>query len=207
MPGGESALRALGFEPWEADGEAWWRLRPDRQALDALYDGKAALGSELERLSTTQAKPQAPQGPGGVEGLLLQALQRPAEIHKALANPLLRTLLQQQPQAVVQLVRSSPDVQETLRVHPGTRQQVEACLGQKLPLEEWAWTGETWGLASAAPDAAHGGAAPDAAHGAGAAPDLAVLEGQLVAMGFDAQRAQRALAEAGSLEGALELLT
>mmetsp|Transcript_10130 Transcript_10130/g.26009 ORF Transcript_10130/g.26009 Transcript_10130/m.26009 type:complete len:284 (-) Transcript_10130:155-1006(-) len=125
VPGSTACLVALGFTEGTCEGEPAW-LGP-KGNKDMLYDGVARLGEELDRLLDIPVDTNtAPQGPGGLEGMLIGALQNPAMLQRFLpmmrANP-----------GMVDGMLQNPSAQATLAERPDLVQQLEGMLGRPLP--------------------------------------------------------------------------
>ncbi|CAE8649731.1 unnamed protein product [Polarella glacialis] len=134
VPGGVACLVALGFTESTHEGEPAWCAPGDSRGFDLLIDGKARLAQELERLWETPVDTSRPaQGPGGIEGMLLQALQDPASLRRLLQNPMVAQMARANPD-MVETALQSPGAQAALEQNPEMRQQLEALLGRPLGL-------------------------------------------------------------------------
>eukprot|EP00747_Dinoflagellata_sp_TGD_P028769 gnl/TRDRNA2_/TRDRNA2_133472_c0_seq2.p1 gnl/TRDRNA2_/TRDRNA2_133472_c0~~gnl/TRDRNA2_/TRDRNA2_133472_c0_seq2.p1 ORF type:complete len:227 (-),score=57.21 gnl/TRDRNA2_/TRDRNA2_133472_c0_seq2:78-758(-) len=133
LPGGIACLMALGFTQGEHEGEAAW-IAP--VGLDQLVDGKARLAVEADRLLNNDtpldvAKSQANNGPGGIEGMLLKAIQDPGQLQRLLQNPMVAQMARANPDMVEGML-ASPQAQAALQSNPDVRPQLEALLGRPL---------------------------------------------------------------------------
>lgn len=208
VPGGLACLLALGFEAADEGGEPLWRLAPSRAAMDALYAGKAEIAQELERLAdipVDAAKRAEAAKPGGIEGMVVDALSNPGKLARALDNPLVRAFVQAQPEMVQGLLASTPALQETLQTYPDMRAQLERVLGRPLALERSpaAQSAAAQAPAQSLPHAPQ--LSPRSAPtGGGSAEALAMLQ----TMGFTVDKSSKALrAAGGDLELAVAILT
>jgi len=132
VPGGVSCLVALGFTEGVHEGEPAWWAPEDRLGKDKLIDGKARLGLELDRLSDTPIDASRPgQGPGGMEGMLQNAMQNPAMLQRMLQNPMVAQMARANP-GFIEEALNNPSIQEALGANPSMRQQIESLLGRPL---------------------------------------------------------------------------
>mmetsp|Transcript_5063 Transcript_5063/g.10215 ORF Transcript_5063/g.10215 Transcript_5063/m.10215 type:complete len:255 (-) Transcript_5063:92-856(-) len=159
VPGGGACLRALGFREVEHEGELVWYAAPEGGVLDKLVDGKARLAVELDRLYDTAIdaeKSQKANGPGGIEGMIANALQDPLSLQRLLQNPMVAQMARANPE-MVESAAALPAVQQTLQANPEMRQQIEQLTGRPLPVP--ATPGPAASPAPAAGGAQHGYAA------------------------------------------------
>mmetsp|Transcript_81578 Transcript_81578/g.174826 ORF Transcript_81578/g.174826 Transcript_81578/m.174826 type:complete len:245 (-) Transcript_81578:73-807(-) len=132
VPGGVACLVALGFTEGSHEGEPAWCAPADRDGFDRLVDGKARLALELDRLYDTPVDTdRPPQGPGGIAGMLQQALQDPSSLRRLLQNPMVSQMIRGNPQ-LVESALQSPAAQAMLSANPDLQQQVEGLLGHPL---------------------------------------------------------------------------
>mmetsp|Transcript_84921 Transcript_84921/g.150393 ORF Transcript_84921/g.150393 Transcript_84921/m.150393 type:complete len:481 (-) Transcript_84921:10-1452(-) len=164
LPGGCAVLISLGFTEDTHEGEAIWRAPRTAASFDQLIDGKARLMIEYERLLGTpidEEKQKQMNAPGGIDGMIQNALKDPASLQRLLSNPMVASMARANPQ-LIEGALSNPAVQQTLQEHPEMRAQVEQLIGRPLP------------GAAAAPQM------PPVGAGGGFEPQLA----QLAEMGF-----------------------
>merc|ERR1719316_1919387 len=103
--------------------------------MDRLIDRKAQFAIELERLFDTpldQDSSKKNNGPGGIMGMLENALQNPEALRGLLANPMVSQMARTNP-GIVESAIQSPQAQAALQAHPEMRQQLEGLLGRSLP--------------------------------------------------------------------------
>merc|ERR1719491_223136 len=134
-PGGRAALIALGFTEDTHEGEAVSRAPRTPTSFDQLIDGKARLMIEYDRLLGTpidEDKVKKMNAPGGIDGMIQNALKDPASLQRLLSNPMVAQMARANPQ-LVESALSSPEVQQTLQANPEMRSQVEELIGRPLP--------------------------------------------------------------------------
>eukprot|EP00927_Polykrikos_kofoidii_P070502 TRINITY_DN6684_c0_g1_i1.p1 TRINITY_DN6684_c0_g1~~TRINITY_DN6684_c0_g1_i1.p1 ORF type:complete len:452 (-),score=76.24 TRINITY_DN6684_c0_g1_i1:299-1654(-) len=134
VPGGASCLLALGFTESHFEGEQVWCAPVGRDGLDRLVDGKARIASEYDRLLDTpidEVRQKKNSGPGGIMGMIENALQDPLALKRLLSNPMVAQMARANPEAVEEALQS-PAVQTAVREHPEMRSQIEQLIGRPI---------------------------------------------------------------------------